>query len=64
MKIIQSASIPFSNEKVKIVPVKGQVGLYSVENAYSGVYQFFREPLVVASTPKEESPQRIPDLPA
>lgn len=60
MRIVQSALIPIGNEEVKIVPVEGQVGLYSVENAYSGAYQFFRAPLVETSTSKKGKP--TPDI--
>jgi hypothetical protein len=56
MRIVQSALIPIGNEELKIIPVKGQVGLYSIENAYSGNYQFFRAPLVETSTSKKGEP--------
>jgi hypothetical protein len=45
MKIVTSAFIPTGDVEVMVVPIEGQPGMYSVENAYSGEYQYFRKPL-------------------
>lgn len=63
MKLVQSASIPIGNEEVKVVPVTGQAGLYSVENAYAGRYNFFRKALTEGRTSEKESTSLIQNFP-
>jgi hypothetical protein len=61
MKIVQSAFIPTEGE-VKIVSI-GQ-GAYSVENVYSGTYEYFRytvvESLMIAPKAEVEPPIEPP----
>ncbi len=41
MKVFKSALSPTHK---KVEPVKGKRGMFTVKNAYSGPYEYFREP--------------------
>jgi hypothetical protein len=47
MKVFKSALSPI---KKKVEPVKGRRGMYTVRNAYTGPYDYFRAPEQAATT--------------